>query len=128
VEQEAERDLTSDEMVAQLRAESDQFAIEAEEGKHGGMGLGDVKLALAIGAILGPGPALLSLFVATFVGAATGITLARVHGRSLRLAIPFGPFMAVGAIVVMLYGAQMMDWYLGTFWPKPEPLSPTFPG
>ncbi|MBC8101738.1 MAG: A24 family peptidase [Cytophagales bacterium] len=107
------------EAEAQLRAEADQFAIEAETGQHGGMGLGDVKLALAIGAMLGPGPALLSLFFATFAGALTGITLARIHGRSLRLALPFGPFMALGAILVMLYGPALIAWYLGTFLPAP---------
>jgi prepilin signal peptidase PulO-like enzyme (type II secretory pathway) len=119
---EAERELTSNEMEAQLRAEADQFAVEAESGKHGVMGLGDAKLALAIGAVLGPGPALLSMFFATFAGALTGITLARIHGRTLRLALPFGPFMALGAIVVMLYGAQILDWYFGTFMPPPAPL------
>jgi prepilin signal peptidase PulO-like enzyme (type II secretory pathway) len=42
---------------AEAQAEADQFAKEAESGAHGGMGLGDVKLAVAIGAILGPGQA-----------------------------------------------------------------------
>lgn len=97
---------------AQLAAEADQFALEAESGKHGAMGLGDVKLALAIGAILGPGPALLSLLFATGLGAATGIGMALRHGKSLRLALPFGPFMAVGAVIVMLYGQQFVGWYL----------------
>ncbi len=119
---EPERELSPDKREALLRAEADQFAIEAETGQHGGMGFGDVKLALAIGAILGPIPALLSLFFATFVGAVTGITLARIHGRTLRLALPFGPFMALGAIIVMLYGTEILTWYLGTFMPQPAPL------
>lgn len=97
--------------------DADQFAIEAESGKHGGMGLGDVKLALAIGAILGPGPALVSLFFATAGGAFTGVLLARLNGRGLRLAIPFGPFMAFGAIVMMLYGSDLLNWYFGLFTP-----------
>ncbi|MES2460779.1 MAG: hypothetical protein V4671_09350, partial [Armatimonadota bacterium] len=123
----AHREMTASEMTAQLRVEADEFALEAEKGTVGGMGLGDAKLALAIGAILGPGPALLSLFMATFAGAATGITLARVHGRTLRLALPFGPFMAFGAIVVMLYGPQILDWYFGTFMPPPAPLPSALP-
>ena len=114
--------LSSDALAAQMRAESDQFAIEAESGSVGGMGLGDVKLALAIGAILGPGLAFLSLFLATFVGAVTGITVARINGRSLRLPLPFGPFMALGAIIVMLYGTDILTWYFGTFMPQPVPL------
>jgi len=98
--------------AADAREEADRFALEAETGQHGGMGLGDVKLALAVGAMLGPAMALLSLFFATFVGAVTGTILARKHGRSLRLGLPFVPFMAVGAIIVMLYGEPLVTWYL----------------
>ena len=106
--------LTPAQMEAQMRAEADQFAREAETGKHGGMGLGDVKLALAIGAVLGPGMALLSLFCATAIGAVTGIVIARLHNRSLRYGLPFVPFMAVGAILVLLYGPTFVDWYIQT--------------
>ena len=106
--------LTTAQREAQMRAEADQFAREAETGKHGGMGLGDVKLALAIGAVLGPGMALLSLFCATAIGAVTGIVLARLHNRSLRVGLPFVPFMAVGAILTLLYGATVVDWYVQT--------------
>jgi len=97
---------------AELAAEADQFAREAETGRHGGMGLGDVKLALAIGALLGPGPALLSLLVAAGAGAVVGITLILIHGRGMRLGLPFVPFMAFGAIVVLLFGSDMVNWYL----------------
>lgn len=102
-----ERSLT----VEEMQALSDEFAREAETGKHGGMGLGDVKLALAIGAVLGPWLAILSLFFATMFGAVTGILIARRHGRSLRYGLPFVPFMAAGAIVVMLFGPQIITWY-----------------
>ncbi len=103
--------LTPAQIEAQMRAEADQFAREAETGKHGAMGLGDVKLALAIGAVLGPGMALLSLFWATAIGAVTGITIARMHNRSLRYGLPFVPFMAIGAILVLLYGPGFINWY-----------------
>ncbi len=98
--------------AAQLAAEADQFAREAETGQHGAMGLGDVKLALAIGALLGPWHALLSLFIATASGALTGVGLAALHGKGLRLGIPFGPFMAFGAVIMMLYGRDLIQWYL----------------
>lgn len=97
---------------AELAAEADQFAHEAETGRHGGMGLGDVKLALAIGALLGPGPALLSLLVAAGAGAFVGIALILIHGRGMRLGLPFVPFMAFGAIVVLLFGPDLVNWYL----------------
>lgn len=93
------------------------FAKEAETGQHGGMGLGDVKLAIGLGAILGPGLALLSLGFATFVGAVTGISMAAKHGRTLKLSLPFVPFMAAGAIITMLYGTQIVGWYLNILYP-----------
>lgn len=95
------------------------FAKEAETGQHGGMGLGDVKLAIGLGAILGPGLALLSLGFATFVGAVTGISMAAKHGRTLKLSLPFVPFMAAGAIITMLYGSQIVGWYLNILYPPP---------
>jgi Type II secretory pathway, prepilin signal peptidase PulO and related peptidases len=106
--------------VAEAQADADQFAREAETGAHGGMGLGDAKLALAIGAALGPFPAILSLLVATLIGAVTGVTLMRLHNKgTLRYGLPFGPFMAAGALLVMLYGEQAVKWYMSTL-PQPE--------
>lgn len=112
-------------VVAASQAEADQFAREAETGQHGGMGMGDVKLAVGIGAMLGPGLALLSLGFATLFGAVTGIALAAKHRRSLRIGLPFVPFMAVGAIVAMLYGPSIVSWYGGLINPPtPRPLTP----
>ena len=113
--------------VAQSQADADSFASEAESGMHGGMGLGDVKLALAIGAVLGPGLALLSLFFAAAIGAVTGITVARLNGKSLRLGLPFVPFMAAGAFIVMLYGPAMVQWYAARLSPQSAPVEPEFP-
>jgi len=104
---------------ALAQAEADQFAKEAETGRHGGMGLGDAKLAIGLGAVLGPGLAMLSLGFATLLGAVTGVTLAARHGRSLRIGLPFVPFMAVGAIVSMLYGPSVVQWYSGFLYPEP---------
>ncbi len=98
---------------ADLQAEADRFAREAQTGSAGGMGLGDVKLGLAIGALLGPGMALLSLLFATGIGAVTGGILAGVNRQNnLRIGVPFVPFMAAGAILVMLFGNSFVGWYL----------------
>jgi prepilin signal peptidase PulO-like enzyme (type II secretory pathway) len=98
---------------ADLQAEADRFAREAQTGSAGGMGLGDVKLGLAIGALLGPGMALLSLLFATGIGAVTGAVLAGVNRQNnLRIGVPFVPFMAAGAILVMLFGNGFVAWYL----------------
>jgi prepilin signal peptidase PulO-like enzyme (type II secretory pathway) len=109
----------SDKLLAMEEAQ--EFADGAEEGKDGGMGFGDVKLAFGIGALLGPGMAILSLLIATCIGAITGGTMAVMHRRpNLKLALPFVPFMAAGALVVMLYGAPIWDWY-AQFYKIPEP-------
>jgi len=80
-----------------------------------GMGLGDVKLAAAMGLYLGRsvGPALLIGFAA---GALYGLALIAVRGAGARKqAVPFGPFLALGGVVALFAGEQIVDWYLGAF-------------
>lgn len=111
---------------AESQADADQFAKEAESGAHGGMGLGDVKLAVAIGAILGPGQAVLSLIFAAFFGAVTGLVLKSIHRKNtLRLAVPFVPFMAAGAFMCLLFGEQILTWYMGFYGPGPATPAPS---
>ncbi|MDX1933325.1 MAG: prepilin peptidase [Capsulimonadales bacterium] len=110
-----------------MQQEADDFARDAESGRYGGMGLGDVKLAAAIGAILGPWMSLFSLFFATLIGAVVGVIFTRIHNRSLRYGVPFVPFMAAGAILVMLFGESLILWYLtvsGIRKPEPKPDPP----
>jgi leader peptidase (prepilin peptidase) / N-methyltransferase len=79
-----------------------------------GMGLGDVKLAAVMGFFLGRNvaPALLAALLA---GSLAGLALVAREGASARKkAIPFGPFLAFGALVGLLLGNQIVDWYLGT--------------
>jgi leader peptidase (prepilin peptidase)/N-methyltransferase len=72
-----------------------------------GMGLGDVKLAGAIGAMLGPGLALLSFGLAIAAGAILGVFLLVLHVRRRMEYLPFGPFMAVAALVALLAPGYM---------------------
>lgn len=109
------------EEVLQAEEEARQFAKEAETGQHGAMGLGDVKLAFGIGALLGPGMALLSLVFATFLGALVGGGLALLRGRSLRYGVPFVPFMAAGALIVMCFGPQLVEAYQRLAFPSERP-------
>lgn len=67
-----------------------------------GMGLGDVKLAGAIGAMLGPTWALLSFGLAIFVGAVLGLALLLLRLRRRMEYLPFGPFLALSSLVVLL--------------------------
>jgi leader peptidase (prepilin peptidase)/N-methyltransferase len=78
-----------------------------------GMGLGDVKLAATMGLFLGRavGPAIL---VGLLAGSLVGVALIVRHGSQARkMAIPFGPFLALGGIVGLLAGDQLIDLYLG---------------
>ena len=80
-----------------------------------GMGMGDVKLALLLGAMLGRSVAvgLMIGFLAALVPAAA---LALRHGSKARkIAIPFAPFLALGAVVALFAGDSILDWYLGIF-------------
>ncbi len=80
-----------------------------------GMGLGDVKLAATMGIFLGRnvGPAILAALLA---GALVGLAMIAREGAAARKrAIPFGPFLALGGVAGLLYGDQLVDWYLGTF-------------
>ncbi len=78
-----------------------------------GMGLGDVKLAAAMGLFLGRAVAP-AILVALLAGSVVGLALLARHGSSARkMAIPFGPFLALGGVVGLLAGDQLMDLYLG---------------
>jgi len=80
-----------------------------------GMGLGDVKLALLLGAVLGAS-VIPALAVAFLLGGLLGAALLLRFGpRARKLAVPFGPFLAVGALVALVWGPSMIGWYMGTF-------------
>lgn len=80
-----------------------------------GMGLGDVKLAAVMGLFLGRNVAP-AIFVALLAGALVGLAMIARDGAGARKkAIPFGPFLALGGVVGLLLGDQIVEWYLGTF-------------
>ncbi len=80
-----------------------------------GMGLGDVKLAAVMGLFLGRNVAP-AIFVALLAGSVVGLALIARRGAAARkMAIPFGPFLALGGVVGLLAGNELVDWYLSTF-------------
>jgi leader peptidase (prepilin peptidase) / N-methyltransferase len=80
----------------------------------GGMGMGDVKLAALMGLYLGSAVAP-AMLVAIATGAAVGVQLMLSNGSGARKqAVPFGPFLALGGVVGLLAGDQIVGWYLGT--------------
>jgi len=71
--------------------------------KGKGMGLGDVKLVLAVGLILGWPGTLVWMYAAFLIGAVTGLILILVGKAKFRVPIAFGPFLALAFLVALLY-------------------------
>ena len=80
--------------------------------KEEGMGLGDVKLLAMIGAFLGWKGALISLMLGAFIGTFVGIGMMLLRGKDVKYAIPFGPFLSIGAFSALLWGDKLISWYL----------------
>lgn len=81
----------------------------------GGMGGGDIKLAAAAGLLLGYKNALLSLLLASVLGSVFGLLMIKFKNKSLKTAIPFGPFLSAAFIFSSLYGTGLINAYLSLF-------------
>jgi leader peptidase (prepilin peptidase)/N-methyltransferase len=91
------------------------FLFVAALAYPAGMGMGDVKLALLLGAMLGRlvGVGLMVGMVAALVPSA--VLLARHGSAARKMGIPFAPFLALGALIALFFGQQLLDAYLSTF-------------
>jgi leader peptidase (prepilin peptidase) / N-methyltransferase len=87
------------------------YAVRKEEG----MGMGDVKMLAMVGAFLGWQAVLLTLVLSSFAGAVIGLVMMASQKGDMRYALPFGTFLAVGALIAMLFGEAMLAWYLGFY-------------
>ena len=77
-----------------------------------GMGGGDLKLLAMVGAFLGWKAVPLTLLLGSLTGSVVGVSLMAVRGRDSRAPIPFGPFLAAGAVCALFFGDALIDWYL----------------
>lgn len=80
-----------------------------------GMGMGDVKLAAVLGLFFGWPFIIVSLFLAFLFAAVITLPLLLMKIVSRKDPIPFGPFIALGAIVTAIWGADLFNWYWGGF-------------
>jgi leader peptidase (prepilin peptidase)/N-methyltransferase len=80
--------------------------------KREGMGGGDVKLLAMIGAFLGWKAVILTILLGSLVGSITGIIIMALKGKDFKYAIPFGPFLSLGAVIALFYEAEIINWYL----------------
>ncbi len=83
--------------------------------KEEGLGMGDVKMLAMIGAFLGWRLVLVTLMLASFSGTIVGVGVLIAKKESLKYALPFGTFLAVGAVVAAVAGDQLLQWYLGLY-------------
>ncbi|HKN87243.1 MAG TPA: A24 family peptidase [Nitrospiraceae bacterium] len=81
-------------------------------GKEG-MGGGDIKLLAMIGAFLGWKPVLLTMLIGAILGAIVGVALIVLKVLRRDQYLPFGPFLAFGAIISMFFHQELFAWYIG---------------
>jgi leader peptidase (prepilin peptidase)/N-methyltransferase len=90
------------------------FLLVAALAYPGGMGMGDVKLALLMGAVLGrtvPVALMAGMLLALVPSV---VLLVRHGGKARKMGIPFGPFLALGSVLALFLGNPVVDWYLRT--------------
>ena len=80
-----------------------------------GMGLGDVKMMLFVGAFLGWQLTLLTIFLASLIGSIVGVTLVAVRGGNMKMEIPFGVFLGPAALIALFLGQNFLAWYLSMY-------------
>jgi len=89
------------------------FIVLISRGKW--MGVGDIKLALLIGLLLGYPKALLALFLAFLIGAIIGLGLIILKKKTIKSELPFGPFLILGIYLALFFGEKIINWYLNLF-------------
>ena len=80
------------------------------------MGMGDVKMMFMVGAYLGWPLTMLTVFLGVLSGSVVGVALmARRGARDMQMLLPFGIFLGLGALVSLLFGQTLVDWYASKF-------------
>jgi len=80
-----------------------------------GLGMGDVKMLGMIGAFLGWKLMLVTMVIASLLGSIVGLAVIAARKGGMKSALPFGTFLAIGALVAAVAGDAILDWYLGFY-------------
>jgi leader peptidase (prepilin peptidase)/N-methyltransferase len=78
------------------------------------MGGGDIKFIAAAGALLGWQKVLLIIFLGAILGSIIGLALMVAQNKDRKTQIPFGPFLAVGTLIAIFFGEELISIYLMT--------------
>jgi leader peptidase (prepilin peptidase)/N-methyltransferase len=79
--------------------------------KKEGMGGGDIKLLAMMGALVGLKGVVFTIFVSSLVGTLSGLAVMLQSRRGMKMAVPFGPFLAIGCITYVFFGTELIAWY-----------------
>jgi len=84
--------------------------------KKPALGVGDIHMIAMIGAFLGLGGTLLTIFLGSLLGLLVGVPVSWIRGRltALNTYLPLGVFLAMGAAITHVWGARIIGWYLGS--------------
>ena len=77
-----------------------------------GMGLGDVKLLLLIGALFGVYSVIYTIFISALLGSIVGVLLIAFKGKKMSSAIPFGPYITIAATLYLFTGFTLLQWII----------------
>jgi leader peptidase (prepilin peptidase)/N-methyltransferase len=99
------------EQIPYLEAVTDQMMLPREA-----MGFGDVKFMGAIGAFLGWQATLFSLMISSVIGAVVGVLFIALRKQEWSTRIPYGPYIALAAIIWMFGGQHLIEWWLSGGW------------
>jgi len=77
--------------------------------------MGDVKMLAMVGAFIGWKLTLVTLMMASFAGSFVGLLLIASRRGNMKYALPFGTFLAMGAVLAATIGPAVVNWYIG-FW------------
>jgi leader peptidase (prepilin peptidase) / N-methyltransferase len=88
------------------------YSYQRLTGKEG-MGGGDIKLLAMMGAFLGWKAMPFIIFASSLIGSLIGVSIMLLQKKDSKLAIPFGPYLAFGAVLYIFYGKSLIRWYLG---------------
>ncbi len=83
------------------------FRLRGREG----MGLGDVKMMLMVGAFLGPKRTLLTIFAGSLLGSILGLAFMAARRKDSNYELPFGTFLGMAALLVVFFGTPVVSWY-----------------
>ena len=80
-----------------------------------GMGMGDIKMAGLIGLVTGFPLVIVALFIGIFIGGIAAVMLLLLRMKGRKDIIPYGAFLGIGPVVTLLWGKEILSWYMGFF-------------